>query len=66
MTVGFRPGALVRVVQPELFKDESIYLVIGRARETSGGPTCKVMRCGTGEVFEWYEDVLVEAFEETQ
>ena len=64
MSSGFRPGTMVRLIQPELFEDESMYLVIGRTSEKLGGPACKILRCGTGEVFEWYEDVLVEVFKE--
>ena len=46
------------MIQPELFEDEDMYLVIGRTKETNAGHACKVLRCRTGEVFEWYEDFL--------
>jgi len=58
MSSGFRPGTLVRLIQSELFEDEDMYLVIGRTKETNAGHACKVLRCRTGEVFEWYEDFL--------
>jgi hypothetical protein len=60
MKMHFLPGTLVRLVQPELFNDEDMYLVIGLGKETIGGPTCKILKCRTGEIFEWYEDVLTE------
>ena len=58
MSSGFRPGTLVRLIQPELFENEDLYLVIGRTKETNAGHACSVLRRRTGEVFEWYEDFL--------
>ena len=60
------PGTLVRLVQPELFGEDGVFVVIETKRQfaedqfSGNHMVCKVLQSSTGRVFEWYADILEE------
>jgi len=64
--MSFRTGTLVTLIQPELFDESGIFVVLevcnayAEDQFTDNHNICKVLQCSTGKIFEWYADILEE------
>jgi len=60
----YLPGTLVRLIQPELFHECGVFVVLetrmlyAEDQFAQNHSVCKVLQSDTGRVFEWYSDIL--------